>query len=90
MYSFYSHSYSAPSGIFGFGIVFLLMLIIVITLKGLALWHASKRHDKWWFIAMLVINTAGILELVYLIFFAKIKWEQIFGEAKHDHPQHQK
>jgi hypothetical protein len=36
--------------------------------KGLALWHAAKRSDKWWFVALLVINTVGILEICYLVF----------------------
>ena len=36
--------------------------------KALALWHAARRDEKWWFIAMLVINTVGILEICYLIF----------------------
>lgn len=78
MYSTYSNSYNMPTwGIFGVGAIGLILLAVVIVLKGLALWHASKRDEKWWFIAMLVLNTAGILELVYLIFFAKVKWDQI-------------
>ena len=79
MYSTYSNSYNMPTwGIFGVGAIGIIFLLIIIALKGLALWHASKRDEKWWFIAMLVLNTAGILELVYLIFFAKIKLAQIF------------
>ncbi len=34
--------------------------------KGLALWRAAKRGDMWWFIAFLVLNTFGILEIIYL------------------------
>lgn len=41
--------------------------------KGLALWRASKNDQKNWFIAILVINTLGILEIVYLFGFAKKK-----------------
>lgn len=37
--------------------------------KGLALWRAAQNKQKGWFIALLVINTAGILEIVYLLFF---------------------
>ena len=39
---------------------------------GLALWHAAKRDEKGWFIAFLFIHTAGILEIIYLLFVAKI------------------
>ncbi|MFA6519363.1 MAG: DUF5652 family protein [Candidatus Paceibacterota bacterium] len=48
------------------------MMIIVLwtlVLKGFALWHAARGEQKWWFIALLVINTLGILEIVYLIWF---------------------
>ena len=34
--------------------------------KGLALWHAGRRAQPWWFVIMLFINTLGILEIVYL------------------------
>jgi methionyl-tRNA synthetase len=43
-----------------------------LTWKGLALWHASKRDEKWWFIALLVINTLGILEMCYLLFVVRL------------------
>jgi methionyl-tRNA synthetase len=39
--------------------------------KGLALWRAGAvRRDKRWFIALLIINTVGILEIIYLFFVA--------------------
>lgn len=49
------------------------LLIWSIVLKGIALWNASKNNQKKWFIAILVINTIGILEIVYLFGFAKQK-----------------
>lgn len=39
--------------------------------KGMALYRAARNEQKGWFIALLVINTAGILEIVYLLFFSK-------------------
>jgi len=39
--------------------------------KGLALWRAARGHQRYWFIALLVINTLGLLEIVYLVAFAK-------------------
>lgn len=38
---------------------------------GLTLWHAARRTEKGWFIFFLLIHTAGILEIIYLIFVAK-------------------
>jgi len=60
-------------------VLFFLAVIWTVAIKGYALWHAAKRGEKWWFIALLVINTFGILELAYLIFVAKI-WA--FGGKK--------
>ena len=46
----------------------LLTLIILWTLpwKGVALWRAAHRNEKWWFIVLLVVNTLAILEILYL------------------------
>lgn len=58
----------------------LLLALTVWTLfwKGLALWHSARRGQPWWFVAMLVINTVGILEIVYLFFIAKLRVKQLF------------
>lgn len=42
-----------------------------ISIKGYALWHAARNNQKEWFIALLVINTLGILEIIYLLWFRK-------------------
>lgn len=34
--------------------------------KGLALWRAAEKKKKPWFIILLILNTAGILEIIYL------------------------
>lgn len=39
--------------------------------KGLALWIASQNKQRNWFIAILIINTVGILPIVYIKFFQK-------------------
>ena len=49
-----------------------LIIVVVlwtIVLKGYALWHAARGGQKKWFIALLVINTIGILEIIYLMWF---------------------
>lgn len=53
-----------------------LVVVTVITiwstlLKGIALWRAANHKQIYWFIVMLIINTVGILELVYLFRFSK-------------------
>ena len=46
--------------------------------KGLALWHAAKQNHSVWFIAFLVINTVGLLEIGYLFLVLKLKLRQLF------------
>ncbi len=59
----------------GLGLIAVILAIIVVVLKGYALWHAARRSEKWWFIILLLVNTIGILELVYL-FFVVGKWHK--------------
>lgn len=47
----------------------LAIVLWTLVLKGFALWHAARGSQKWWFIALLVVNTVGILEIIYLIWF---------------------
>ncbi|MDO8600899.1 MAG: DUF5652 family protein [bacterium] len=56
-------------------------VIIVLALwslpwKGYALWKAAKLHDLWWFVALLVVNTAAILDILYIFVFSKRKSQQ--------------
>ncbi len=39
---------------------------------GFALWHAAKRNEIGWFIFFLFVHTAGILEILYLLFVVGI------------------
>lgn len=39
--------------------------------KGVALWRAAERNEKGWFVALLLINTLGLLEMFYVIFWIK-------------------
>jgi len=41
--------------------------------KGVALWKAAKRKEMWWFIALLIINTVGILEILYIFIVSEWK-----------------
>lgn len=52
-------------------VAILIILVCVLVLKGIALWKAAKAEQKWWFIALLAVNTLGILEIIYIIFVSK-------------------
>ena len=41
--------------------------------KGIAMWKSAKNGQKNWFIAIFVLNTVGLLPIVYLYFFQRGK-----------------
>ncbi len=49
------------------------ILVWIAVWKGLALWKAARRGSSAWFIILLVVNTVGILEILYLYVFSEIK-----------------
>ncbi len=49
----------------------LAMLAWTMPWKGVALWKAARNQHKYWFIALLVVNTVGILEILYIFIFSK-------------------
>lgn len=48
------------------GALALVLALWSIPWKGYALWIAAKNTHKWWFIALLVVNTVAILEIIYI------------------------
>ena len=47
---------------------FVVLLIWSGVWKAIALWKSGRNNQLGWFIALTVLNTAGILEIVYLLF----------------------
>jgi len=79
LYSMYMMYDFFPSGpMFSMGAGWIALLLWSLFWKGLALWHSARRREPWWFIALLIINTAGILEIVYLFLIAKVKQGDLF------------
>ncbi|MDB5194724.1 MAG: hypothetical protein JWN50_738 [Parcubacteria group bacterium] len=39
--------------------------------KGVALWKSAELRQKKWFIAILIVNLFGLVEIVYLFFVAR-------------------
>jgi len=58
---------SIASALFFVGI--LLLIFWELLWKGIALWNAARNGQRFWYIAILVLNTAGILPIVYLLLF---------------------
>jgi hypothetical protein len=48
--------------------------------KGLALWHSARREQAVWFVVLIVVNTVGILPIVYLFAVARLKLTELFSK----------
>lgn len=53
-----------------FSIAFVLVLAWSLLWKGWALWRSAQKGEKIWFIVLLVVNTVGILDILYVFFFS--------------------
>ena len=58
----------------GLGIAVVVIISIwELVWKGIALWKCGRSNQLPWFVAILIINSIGILPIVYLLFFQKKK-----------------
>jgi len=73
-------SYQAVADSLGISVWILIALIIIISAwvlvwKGLALWKAANKKSLPWFVVLLIVNTLGILEILYIFIFSKISFK---------------
>jgi methionyl-tRNA synthetase len=55
----------------------MLLLAWIIAWKGLALWKSARLKQPVWFIVLLVVNTLGILEILYIFVFSKFGFNHL-------------
>lgn len=53
--------------------VIVVVLLWILPWKGYALWKAARKGETKWFVALLVINTFAILDILYIFIFSKDK-----------------
>lgn len=51
--------------------IIVLFLLWTIPWKGAAMWRSARRGHAGWFLIFLVVNTLGILEILYLFIFSR-------------------
>jgi len=56
------------------GLALLVLIAWSLVWKGLALWRAAKRGEKIWFVVFMIVNTVGILEIIYLFLITGAKF----------------
>ena len=73
-------------------LIFLFMVVVIweIIWKGVGLWYAGKQKQKGWFVAILLLNTLGLLPIVYLAFFRKKEEEKDLAHFARAHEEHLK
>ncbi|MCX6724134.1 MAG: DUF5652 family protein [Candidatus Staskawiczbacteria bacterium] len=63
----FAHLFNNP----WFAVLFAVLAVWVLVWKGIALWKAARNNHTAWFVILLIANTFGILEIVYIFFFSK-------------------
>lgn len=53
------------------------LLIWELVWKGLALWKTAKKEQKYWFLAILIFNTIGLLPISYLLLEKKARFNKV-------------
>ena len=53
--------------------VYVLFLVWSLVWKGIALWKSATKSHLVWFIILLLVNTLGILEILYIFYLNR--WE---------------
>ncbi|MFO0882071.1 MAG: DUF5652 family protein [Candidatus Saccharimonadales bacterium] len=52
-------------------LIFTIAIIWSLGWKGWALWRAARNEAKVWYIVLLLVNTLGLLEILYIFVFSK-------------------
>jgi len=78
LFSTYGSHQDAPAWLLALVPAVAFFVLWSIFWKGLALWHSGQRGNVLWFVLLLVINTLGILEIIYLFGVLKLKFSQLF------------
>ncbi|MBS3085613.1 hypothetical protein J4442_03765 [Candidatus Woesearchaeota archaeon] len=62
--------------------ILIVLIIWSFVWKLLALWKSARKGSIVWFIMLALINTAGILEILYLFIFSEMGKPKIITRAK--------
>lgn len=77
----------SPFALGGFSFLFVILMLWSLFWKAWALWIAARRGEKVWFGVMLVVNTVGILEILYIYVFSKDKTPEVIKSVMANEPK---
>ena len=64
---YFFHQFNNPRFMVALGLV----AVWSIAWKGVALWKAARNKSTAWYAILLLFNTLGILEILYIFIFSK-------------------
>ena len=44
----------------------LVLALVDLGMKGWGMWRAARMGKRWWFVALLIVNSAALLPLLFL------------------------
>lgn len=56
--------------------VYLIILSWTLIWKGIALWSSASRRQLVWFTCLLLVNTLGVLEILYIFYLNRWDLDQ--------------
>lgn len=56
---------------------FYLLLAWSLLWKGLALYKSARLGHKFWFVAMMLVNTVGVFEIIYIVWLHKLDYSKL-------------
>ena len=72
-----ANTYEVVADLLGVSIGVAMVILVIVSIwalvwKGLSLWKSARKKHTIWFIVLLIFNTLGILDILYIFVFSKI------------------
>jgi hypothetical protein len=61
--------------------ILVVLALLDVALKGWGMWRAARMSKKVWFIALLIVNSIGILPVIFLL-LTNTEYERSHGKAR--------
>ncbi|KKP93264.1 MAG: hypothetical protein US25_C0014G0011 [Candidatus Moranbacteria bacterium GW2011_GWE1_36_7] len=62
--------------------IIILILLWTLPWKAAALWRSARRGHVGWFLTIIILNTLGILDILYIFIFSRLGKEKKQEEDK--------
>jgi hypothetical protein len=57
--------------------LFIIIMLWVLPWKIYSLWVSARNGHKGWFVALILVNSIGILDIIYIFAVAKKGWKDV-------------